>query len=78
MALTSSEALGTRRVQRAVSSKDLLLGISRPQTWGEAYPGLVPINSSFSETARWTRRVPRACFHCFRASQRDLKAPCLF
>src|SRR6266536_1883029 len=54
------KSLGTHRFQRAVSAKDLLTGISRPQTSGDAYPGLVPINSSFAETARWKRCVPRA------------------
>src|SRR6266511_2931460 len=54
-----AHALGTRRFQRAVSAEDLLIGIGRPQTGDDAYPGLVPINSFFAETARWKRRVPR-------------------
>jgi len=57
------ESLGTHRFQRAVSARDLLIGISRLQTWGEAYPGPVPINSSFAETARWKRCVPRTRSH---------------
>jgi len=50
--------LGSHRFQRAVLEKDLLLGISRPRSGGDAYPGLLPINSSLSETARWKRCVP--------------------
>src|SRR6266508_3426539 len=68
------KSLGTRRFQRAVSARDLLIRISRPQTGGGAYPGLVPINSSFAETARRKRCVPRARFHSFRASQLDMNA----
>jgi hypothetical protein len=34
--------LGTHRFQRAVSAKDPLIGIRRPRTEGDAYPGLVP------------------------------------
>src|SRR6266508_1535976 len=66
------KALGTHRFQRAVAARDRLIGISPPQTGGDA---LVPINSSFAETARWKRCVPRARFHSFRASQRHMKAP---
>src|SRR5262245_64206004 len=54
------KSLDTRRFQSAVSEKDLLIGIRRLRTGGDVYPGLVPINSSFSESARWKRRVPRA------------------
>src|SRR5262249_27888391 len=50
--------LGTRRFQRAVSAKDLLIGIYRHRTGGDARPGLVPLDSSSAETARWKRRVP--------------------
>jgi hypothetical protein len=46
--------LGTHRFQRAVSAKDLLIGIRRPPTW----KGLVPVNAPFAETARWRRCVP--------------------
>src|SRR6266545_2510182 len=58
-AVSSVRRLLTRRFQRAVSAEDLLIGIGRPQTGDDAYPGLVPINSFFAETARWKRRVPR-------------------
>src|SRR5262245_3265120 len=36
------KSLGTHRFQRAVSARGLLIEISRPQTRGEVYPGLVP------------------------------------
>jgi hypothetical protein len=43
-----------------------------PQVWGR----LIPINRSLAETARWKRCVPRARFHSFMASQRDMSNSC--
>src|SRR6266542_4296450 len=66
------KSLGTHRFQRAVSAKDPFIGTrpgyASPQGWGR----LIPINRSLAETARWKRRVPRARFHSFMASQRDM------
>jgi uncharacterized membrane protein len=42
-----------RRFQRAVSAKDLLIGIRHPQAGSDAYTALVPINLPLAETARW-------------------------
>src|SRR5262245_41217559 len=48
--------LGTHRFQRAVSAKYEFIGTrASPQVWG----GLIPINRSLAETARWKRCVPR-------------------
>src|SRR5262245_11227976 len=50
---------GRHRFQRAVSAIDVLIRIGRHRTGSDAYPGLVSINASFAETARWKRCVPR-------------------
>src|SRR5215813_12685148 len=48
--------MGTHRFQRGVSAKYEFIGTrASPQVWG----GLIPINRSLAETARWKRCVPR-------------------
>jgi hypothetical protein len=60
-------ALGTHRFQRALGKKPIDRNPSLPnrrsRTEGAVYLGLVPINSSFAETARWKRCVPRGHSH---------------
>src|SRR5262249_25789599 len=63
-----------RVASSALSARSLLIGIRRPRIGGDPYTGLVPINTSFAETARWKRCVPRGALSSIQASQRQKKA----
>src|SRR6266511_756387 len=75
-AVSYGKNLGTRRFQRAVSGArpigspqrawgrmGAIANDNRPTQGRRHRERLLPINTSFAETARWKRRVPRGVFH---------------
>src|SRR5262245_3466569 len=65
------KSLGTRRFQRAVSARDEFIGAIPGHTSPQVWERLILINRFLAETARWKRRVPRACFHFFSVALND-------
>src|SRR5262245_41741761 len=62
---TPVESPWVRIASSVLSARGLLIGIRRHRIGGDAYTGLVSINTSFAETARWKRCVPRGAFSLF-------------